>query len=176
MKRFTIAIPYTTKKQFDSASRPFDHHPLVEQVLTSSAKANRAGGFYSGDLVQDLIEHWESEYLLLLLPGSRIEPGARALERFAQIADETGAGLIYSDFRERNGDEVTDHPLVDYQLGSLRDNFDFGSALLLARREVKRAINDWGGISPELKWGGLYDLRLKLSVNSAIFRIPEPLW
>jgi hypothetical protein len=131
---------------------------------------------FTGDAIRDLIEQWRSDYLLLILPGGRVELGARAQERFVQVADETGAGLIYSDFREQNGDEATDHPLVDYQLGSIRDNFDFGSVLLLARREVEKAINNHGGISPEARWGGFYDLRLKLSVDSALFRIPEPLY
>jgi glycosyltransferase involved in cell wall biosynthesis len=176
MKNLTIAIPYSNKKHFDSISQSLEKHPLVNQLLVLTAKAGQAGGFYSGDLVNDLIDQWRSEYLLLILPGSRIEPGAHALERFVQVANDTGAGLIYSDFRERDGDEVADHPLIDYQIGSIRDNFDFGSVLLLSRREVEKAINNYGPISPELIWGGVYDLRLKLSVDSAILRIPEPLY
>ncbi|HEV2664745.1 MAG TPA: glycosyltransferase family 2 protein, partial [Blastocatellia bacterium] len=72
--------------------------------------------------------------------------------------------------------EVADHPLIDYQLGAVRDNFDFGSAILLSREEVLNALRDHGGISPGIRWGGLYDLRLKLSINSTIFRVPEPLY
>src|SRR5262245_36074360 len=131
--------------------------------------ANKAGGFYSGDLLKDLLDGWKSDYLLLILPGGEIEFGAHALERFVQVADDTGAGLIYSDFREKNGDEVADHPLIDYQLGSVRDNFDFGSVLLFSRQAVEKAISERGAISPELNWGGLYDLRLKLSASSSIF-------
>jgi glycosyltransferase involved in cell wall biosynthesis len=66
--------------------------------------------------------------------------------------------------------------LIDYQLGAIRDNFDFGSVVLLSREEVGKALRDQGGISPDIRWGGLYDLRLKLSINSTIFRIPEPLY
>jgi glycosyltransferase involved in cell wall biosynthesis len=138
--------------------------------------ADKAGGFYSGALIKDLLDAWENDYLLLTLPGGEIEFGAQALERFVQVADDTGAGLIYSDFREKNADEVTDHPLIDYQLGSVRDNFDFGSVLLLSRKAVEKAISERGAMAPELNWGGLYDLRLKLSISSSIFRIPEPLY
>ncbi|MGH9836776.1 MAG: glycosyltransferase family 2 protein [Blastocatellia bacterium] len=176
MKRLTIAISYRSEKQFEAQTRSFDGHPLIEQVLASTAKPNKAGGFYSGDLIKDLLDVWERDYLLLILPGGEIEFGAHALERFVRVADDTGAGLIYSDFRERNGDETTDHPLIDCQLGSLRDNFDFGSVLLFSRKAVEKAINEHGAISPELDWGGLYDLRLKLSINSSVFRIPEPLY
>ena len=65
--------------------------------------ANMAGGFYSGDLLKDLLDGWKSDYLLLILPGGEIDFGAHALERFVQVADDTGAGLIYSDFRETGG-------------------------------------------------------------------------
>ena len=105
-----------------------------------------------------------------------MELGARALERFVQVADDVGAAFAYSDFRQQNGAEVADHPLIDYQLGAIRDNFDFGSAILLSREEVVKALRDHGGISPDNRWGGLYDLRLKLSINSTVFRIPEPLY
>jgi hypothetical protein len=176
MKRLTIAVPYGGKKQFEAQTRSFDDHPLVEQVLTSTARPDKPGGFYSGDLIKDLLDAWENDYLLLILPGSEIEFGAHALERFVQVADDTGAGLIYSDFREKNGDEATDHPLIDYQLGSVRDNFDFGAVWLFSRTAVEKAINEHGAISPKLNWGGLYDLRLKLSTDSSIFRIPEPLY
>src|SRR5574341_1874891 len=176
MKRLTIASSYKSEKQFEAQKRFLDGHPLVETVLAATAKPDKAGGFYSGDLIKDLLDVWERDYLLLILPGGEIELGAHTLERFVQVADDTGAGLIYSHFRDKNGDEVTDHPLIDYQLGSLRDNFDFGSVLLFSRQAVEKAINEHGAISPELNWGGLYDLRLKLSINSSIFRIPEPLY
>lgn len=130
----------------------------------------------SGATINALLDQWVTEYLLLVLPAGSIELGARTLERFLQIADDTGAGWFYSDFRERSGGEVTDHPLIDYQLGSLRDNFDFGSALLLSRKAVFQALAAHGAIAPELQWGGLYDLRLKLSIDSPLFRIPEPLY
>ncbi|MFN0084159.1 MAG: glycosyltransferase family 2 protein [Blastocatellia bacterium] len=130
----------------------------------------------SGATINALLEGWGTDYLLLVLPGGAVELGRRAPERFLQIAEDTGAGWLYSDFRERDGDEVTDHPLIDYQLGSLRDTFDFGSALLLSQRAVLQALDAHGAIAPELQWGGLYDLRLKLSIDSPLFRIPEPLY
>ncbi|MDX2029860.1 MAG: glycosyltransferase family 2 protein [Blastocatellia bacterium] len=130
----------------------------------------------SGATINALLDRWRTEYLLLALPAGAIELGARTLERFLQVADDTGAGWLYSDFRERNGAEISDHPLIDYQLGSLRDNFDFGSALLLSRTAVFQALAAHGAVSPELQWGGLYDLRLKLSIDSPLLRIPEPLY
>jgi len=194
MNRLTIAIPYTEDKQFETLARQLTAHQLVEEVLClhqnappslppslpKDVKAVNVDAFFSGPAINALIEAWRTDYLLLILPGGRVELGARAPERFVQVTDDTGAAFVYSDFRQQNGAEVpggvVDHPLIDYQLGSIRDNFDFGSAILLSRKEVAKALRDHGGISPDIRWGGLYDLRLKLSINSTIFRIPEPLY
>ena len=131
---------------------------------------------FSGTMIRRLLIEWASEYLLLQLPGGHIQLGARAAERFLQVAADTGAGWLYSDFRQQQGDEVSDHPLIDYQLGGIRDNFDFGSVLLLSRRAVDRALDKHGAVTEDVQWGGLYDLRLKLSIDSEILRIPEPLY
>ena len=194
MNRLSIAIPYTEDKQFETLARQLIAHPLVEEILclsqsaspslppslTEDVRAVNVDAFFSCPAINSLIEAWRSDYLLLILPGGRVEFGARAPERFVQVADDSGAALVYSDFRQQNGaevpGEVVDHPLIDYQLGAIRDNFDFGSAVLLSREAVVKAMRDHGGISPDIRWGGLYDLRLKLSIDSTIFRIPEPLY
>src|SRR5262245_42876753 len=129
MNKLTIAIPYTEDKQLETLARQLIAHPLVEEILCLSAsappsspdgiKAVRVDAFFSGAAISSLIEAWRTEYLLLLLPGGRVELGARALERFVQVADDAGAGAIYSDFRQQSGAEFTDHPLIDYQLGEI---------------------------------------------------------
>jgi Glycosyl transferase family 2 len=186
MNRLTVAIPYTEDKQFETLARQLIAHQLVEEVLClgqsappslpDGVKAVNVDAFFSGPAINSLIEAWRTDYLLLILPGGRVELGARAPERFVQVADDAGAAFVYSDFRQQGGAEVADHPLIDYQLGAIRDNFDFGSVVLLSREEVVKALRDHGGISPDIRRGGLYDLRLKLSIDSTIFRIPEPLY
>jgi glycosyltransferase involved in cell wall biosynthesis len=143
---------------------------------TSGFKPLRVDAYFSGPAITSLIDLWRTDYLLLILPGNQVELGERALERLVQVADDAGAALVYSDFREQNGDEITDHPLIDYQLGAIRDTFDFGSVILLSREAVEGALRGAGPVSQDIRWGGLYDLRLKLSTDSTVFRIPEPLY
>ena len=160
MKRLTIALPAAGEVT----------------IPNIGAEIIKLEDFNSGSGIQTILDAWKTEYLLLILPGGAVELGARAVERFVQVADDSGAGWLYSDFRERNGDEVSDHPLIDYQLGSIRDNFDFGSVLLLSRKKVDASLRHHGVVAESVKWGGLYDLRLKLSIDSSILRIPEPLY
>ncbi len=144
-------------------------HPRVQEI---QSLAN-----LSGEDIHDLLNSGQADFLLFIFAGSTITLGARAVERLVQVATDTGAALVYSDFREVNEKgEVSDHPLIDYQLGSIRDNFDFGSVLLISRAAAQSAIKKYGAISDELNWGGLYDLRLKLSIDGEILRVPEPLY
>jgi hypothetical protein len=131
---------------------------------------------FSTSSTRRLLEDWKTEYLLLQLPGPQLVPGERSHQRLHQIAVDSGAGVLYSDFREESAGVIADHPLIDYQVGSIRDNFDFGSLMLFSRAAVDRALTAWGGIADGLEWGGLYDLRLKLSIDSQILRVPEPLY
>src|SRR5215471_2073127 len=161
-------------------------HPLVNRVLllgdtthvpaVHGAQPLHVTSFFSGTAMQRLLEAWTEDYLLLVLPGSRVELGQQAIERFMHLAEDTGAGLLYSDFREQRAAETLEYPLIDYQAGSLRDTFDFGSVVLIARHAVQRAIRDYGPIPPAWRWGGLYDLRLKLACGAPIVRVPEPLY
>lgn len=160
MKRLTVAAPAGVEVEGVPAG--------IETITVDST--------FSGLKLRALLDGWKTDYLLLVLPGGKVELGARAVERFVQVADDTSAGLLYSDFRQRSGDEVTDHPLIDYQPGSIRDTFDFGSVLLLSRRAVDAALHLHGQVAESVQWGGLYDLRLKLSIESELLRISEPLY
>lgn len=109
-----------------------------------------------------------TEYLLLVKEGYSISPIQHALERFAQVADATGADMVYSDCIE-NGQK---HPLIDCQAGSLRNDFDFGPAMLWRCSSFREALKrqqadaDW-------KFAALYDLRLRMK---KIFHIREYLY
>ncbi len=118
---------------------------------------------YSSASIQELIEDADGDVLFIADPRVEINPGPRMFERMAQIVRETGAGWVYAD--------AVGHPRIDYQLGSIRDNFDFGPLICVSVQAGRQA-----GIDAGWKWGGLYDLRLRISEKHAIVRIPEPLY
>jgi hypothetical protein len=91
------------------------------------------------------------------------------------VACGTGAGIVYSDYLEIKDGVVSEHPVNDYQPGSIRDNFEFGVLMLLSRKAVEDALRRYGTIH-DVKWAGLYDLRLKVSLDYHLMRIPELLY
>src|SRR5437870_3040073 len=115
---------------------------------------------HSSASIQGLIDAADSDVLFLGDPQVNLNPGSNMLDRMARVIRETGAGWVYAD--------ATGHPHIDYQRGSIRDGFDFGPVIAVSVPAARQA-----GIDSALKWGALYDLRLKISEKHAIVRIPE---
>lgn len=128
--------------------------------------------YLSGESLNKIITECKQEYVILVHGSNEIDLSDNTITRFVQVAEDTGAGMIYSDYREKSASGYTDHPLIDYRFGSIRDTFDFGSVILIS----KRAAENVGGADNSIEWGGLYDLRLKLSAATEILRIPEFLY
>jgi GT2 family glycosyltransferase len=118
---------------------------------------------YSSATVQALLDTADADVLLIGDRRIKIVPGPRMFERVAQVICETGAGWVYAD--------ATGLPRIDFQSGSIRDGFDFGALIGLSVPAARQS-----GIERGWKWGGLYDLRLRISEKRAIMRIPELLY
>ena len=118
---------------------------------------------YSSASIQHLLDAADSDVLFIGDPRVNIEPGPRMFDRMAQVIGETGAGWVYAD--------AMAHPRIDYQRGSIRDGFDFGPVVGLSIEAARQS-----GVDSTLKWGALYDLRLRISEKHPIVRIPEPLY
>jgi GT2 family glycosyltransferase len=112
-----------------------------------------------------------SDYILFLTQDIMIELGQFALERFLYVAENTGSDLLFSDYLEIKGEEKKPHPLIDYQLGSIRDDFNFGPLLFITKEAMKNYEQSF-----DYKFAGLYDLCLNISRSKNILRIPEYLY
>ena len=113
------------------------------------------------------------DYTLLCTKETTLEPGQFALERMIQVAGDSGAGMVYADHYQRKAGGLEQAPVIDYQQGSLRDDFDFGSLLLFDTRKLKEAA---ARMKADYRFAGLYDLRLKLSQRESLVHINEYLY
>ena len=118
---------------------------------------------YSSTSIQRLIDAANFDVLFLGDPRVHIDLGDRTFERMAWVIRETGAGWVYAD--------AAAHPHIDYQCGSIRDGFEFGPLVAVSVQAARQSK-----IESPWKWGGLYDLRLRISEKHAVVRIPEPLY
>lgn len=125
-----------------------------------------------------------AKYVALFLKNTDFTPAYRCFERMARVAEDTGAAMVYADRWEQRLESddtlsaATLHPVIDYQLGALRDDFDFGG-LWLVRGDLLREYAASIAHQPadqHYKFAAAYDLRLFLSRKGEIVHLREPLY
>ena len=128
----------------------------------------------SSNTVMSIAENTDADYLLLCTRMTSVRWGLYALERFLRTADDTGAVMVYSDHYSLEEGTLTKHPAIDYQAGSLRDDFDFGSLWLIKSQALLDYVAQTDRV--DYQYAGLYDLRLYLSRKGEIFHLNEYLY
>jgi hypothetical protein len=116
----------------------------------------------------------EAKLTLLYTASTALRPGYNMLNRMIAIADDTAAPIVFSDYRAVAPDStVTPTPVIDYHIGSIRDDFNFGPALMIRTDLLSKAIAEAPG---NYRHAALYDLRLRLSEQGQLFHIRENLY
>ena len=128
----------------------------------------------SSQTVKDIAKNAQGDYVLLITKQTELRWVNYGLERMEQVARDTAAAMVYADHFQLVGDKLTEAPVIDYQCGSLRDDFDFGSVLLVSVPALNEAAE--GMAESSYKYAGLYDLRLRLSRIGALVRVGEYLY
>ncbi|RPH72174.1 glycosyltransferase family 2 protein, partial [bacterium] len=170
---------------FEKTLRLLTESDLVERVVIVSRepvplKKNRGcllviGALPSQETVLQILAQTQTKHLLFLLEGTRISFEPENLERLLRTAEDQKAGIAYSDFYlEREGVKVR-RPLNDYQPGSVRDDFDFGAMILFSVPAARQAFKRYG-LTQGVQHAGLYDLRLKVSIDYPVCHLSEPLY
>lgn len=128
----------------------------------------------SSNTMRAIAGHAVADYTLLYIKDQFLNIGYLALERMVNVAEDTGAGMVYADHYQVDASgKRTEAPVIDYQMGSLRDDFDFGSVMLIRTKELQAAVES---MTANYQAAGLYDLRLKLSEHVSFVHINEFLY
>lgn len=185
MPSITPIIPYSTDGLFTIQLRGLASSHLVNEIIVVSPKgidlpmpicrAIESNSINTGSTLNTILSGLTTDFFLVISEDrySLIEPGA--LERMLHNAHTSGAGIVFSDYYHGDKKGLTHHPLDDYQTGSVRDDFDFGGMMLFSNSAARDAIARYGEI-PAVEFAGLYDLRLKVSIDHPILHIKDPLY
>lgn len=119
--------------------------------------------------VREVASKADTEYTLIYTRQTRLDWVNFGLERMLQIAADSGAALAYADHFD--GDVPS--PVIDYQQGSLRDDFDFGGVQLYRTDALKKAVSE---MDADYEFAALYDLRLRVSEIGPLVHINELLY
>ena len=185
-KQIDCFLPYSTVAMMQSLAAQLHESGVVKSIYTLSADVLptealpqyahqlQTGGLLSLATMRLIATTATADYALLYLKQGPVTLGYHALERMLQVAEETGAAMVYADHYSVEAGKTVKHPVTDYQLGSIRDDFDFGSVVLLKTEYLKEyAAKE---VVKDYQFAGWYDLRLFLSREGKLFHLNEYLY
>ena len=167
MKKITCFVPYIDESQAGKTLSALRDSQLVDKVVCLDEPV------FKSETIRRIAAESKANYALVYTKTTTLELGYMALERLLQIAQDTEAGLVYADHYQVKGGELVKAPVIDYQKGSLRDDFDFGSVLFFDAAALKESVQR---MTETYQHAGLYDLRLKLSQRYALVHANEYLY
>ena len=167
MKQIDCFLPYIDESQYNKLQKAFED---VSAFVTLHALKD---SLYQTTTIQQIAKETKGEYCLLITKSTLLKLHYLALERLQQIAEDTKAGLVYADHYQLKDDKCVNAPVIDYQQGSLRDDFDFGSVLLFNSKALKESCQR---MKNSYQHAALYDLRLKLSQRYDLVHANEYLY
>ena len=183
MRTINCFIPFLNAEQVKATIAGLKACELVNKIyLLAGADAEgevegcekiAIKGLNSSDTMKKIAAKADADYVMLYIKHNTLEFGMFAIERMLHIADDSAAGMVYADHYNVVGETRNNAPVIDYQKGSLRDDFNFGSVLLFNACVFKNAV---AKIDKEYEFAGLYDVRLKVSQEAELVHINEYLY
>ncbi len=183
MKRINCFIPFQDAAQVAHTVKGLKESDLVSKIylLATETVSDAPEGctvvpvqsLNSTDAVRKIAALADADYTMLYTKYTSLELGMFALERMLHIADDSAAGMVYADHYIVTNGTAKNNPVISYQQGSLRDDFNFGSVLIFNTSVLKEAVAQ---MTADYQFAGLYDLRLKASQKASLVHINEYLY
>ncbi|KAA6335529.1 UDP-Glc:alpha-D-GlcNAc-diphosphoundecaprenol beta-1 3-glucosyltransferase [termite gut metagenome] len=182
-KTINCFVPFTEVAQAEETVKALRNTSLVNKIylLTTESSEEKILGcevlpvptLHASAAMRVVASRSDTAYTLLYTKYTPLELGLFALERMVRILEDSGAGMVYADRYQIMGTDKKNAPVIDYQFGSLRADFDFGSLLFYKAEALKEAA---GRMRADYNYAGLYDFRLKLSQKELPVHINEYLY
>ena len=183
MKTINCFIPYADAQQVQATVDGLRQNALVTKIFLLATDANAAAvegcevinidALNSSATMKKIAAAAEGDYTLFYTKYNNLVMGYLALERMVRLATDSKAAMVYADSYQVVEGKKSNAPVIDYQFGSLRDDFSFGSVLFFNTTALKAAAAE---IDAEYTAAGLYDLRLKVSRQGDLVHINEYLY
>ena len=186
-KTITCFLPYKNDSQTNKTLELLISNPyirevflLVENAVTlpetfSACKQLQIDSLSSSKTMQDMALHANSPYILIYTKTNSLELGYNALPRMIDYLAPNESGMVYADHYKMVDNKCTPHPVTDYQLGSVRDDFDFGSLLLFKQNAFLHSVAEIRK-QPVYEYAGIYALRLAMTRFYQLIHIREFLY
>jgi hypothetical protein len=166
-KMISCFVPFVDEAQTTATVAHLREQREVENVTPMKES------IFGTAAIKSIAAQANADFTLIYTKQTTLKLSYLALARMLKIAEESNAALLYADHYQIKEGNIVKAPVIDYQAGSLRDDFDFGSVLLFRTSALKETADR---MKDDYQFAGLYDLRLKLSQKYAFVHIPEFLY
>lgn len=116
------------------------------------------------------------QFLVIKLDDREISLDSNYFQRMEEVASDADSTITYCHYRDEHEGKISLHPVIDYQFGSVRDDFDFGPLVMLNVADALAASDEMMDENSYQVDGGWYELRLRMSVGRTIAALPEYLY
>jgi len=185
MKPSLVAfLAYRGRAATQETVRQLQASPLVRKIFLLAGDRGvealpgttlvRVDSMRSSRTLRAIVSRAGNGHVMLITQDTPVLFGPFAIDRFCTVADATGAGMVYSDRYDQRLNVRTPHPVIEYQSGSIRDDFDFGPVMVFNGSLMRVAWADMARTS--YAHAGLYALRLGVARRALPFRIGEFLY
>ena len=120
----------------------------------------RASSLVDTALFTEMARVAVSDFVVYVAKEGVTLPSAAVLRRMLAAMQDDDSVMLYTDYYKVVEGVRRKAPTIDYQCGSLRNDFDFGSMLVFRTSALKKYLTL--GLK-EYKYAGFYQLRLALS-------------
>ena len=186
-KEIDCFVVFSDDETTEHTLKQLREEPLVNEiyVLTTNEEGYKTIGcktlyidsFNSSSTVKKIADTVQKPFFLVCSKQTAVTFGYNALERMHSTAGGMGASMLYSDYYSVQNGERIPHPSIDCTIGSVRDDFDFGSVRLYSTSALKDYVNAFTSVS--YKYAGWYDFHLfhiRRNVEFPLFHLREYLY
>ncbi len=171
--KIAVFLPANGNAQVQSLNKAeFAVSPLVKDIFVLGEDVE-VTSLSSTDTLQKMASKiGDADFVLFYSKPSSLKIGQYAIERMAQVATDTNASMLYADYYKILDGKCKQNPLIDCQLGSVRDDFDFGSLVLYRADLFKQIAQEMS----QYNFAAFYAMRLAISRQAEIVHLNEFLY
>ena len=156
-----------TKNESNTADQLNSREPEKKHIITTKAPE-------STETLEKMYKHTSTPYILWFKKASSLKLASNALAKLIETAERTKAAIVYADHYDVKNGATEEHPLIDYTSGSVTDDFDFGSLLLISTKALGEYLAS--PAKEQYRYAGFYDFRLWASIGAPVVHINEYLY
>lgn len=151
IKGIDCFIPYLDEDITRSIVEQFKNDPLVnnifiiakdDDVAVDGCATVKMETQHATESQKEMLKFATSEYMFIYSKNLPLTLGYNMIRRFYSVAQSVDASMVYSDHYVMKNGERQNYPVTDCFYGSVRDDFDFGSLILVRTETLAEYIEE----------------------------------